>query len=127
MSTRPLPPPRYAYDPQWARQQIDEAVASRDLDTILVVLRRIIELHGIKPIAEHLGTNRNAIYRTLRPGGDPRLSFVLDLLRCLDAELARRGAPAPAAPHTAPNAPAAANSEWSTSAVYVRMLGPGRG
>jgi DNA-binding phage protein len=77
------PAPRYVYDPMWAARRLAEGLAQGQ-DAFLARLREVVDLHGIGPVAEHCGLDRQTLYRHIRRGGDPRLSVLASVLAALN-------------------------------------------
>ncbi len=76
-------------DPVEAAEYLDEAIKEGDKETFLLALRNVAEAHGgMKHIAEKANLNRVSLYRSLSRRGNPEITTVLSLLRCMGLRLA---------------------------------------
>ena len=63
------------------------ALEDPDLDAFLVAVRDVAKARGIANIAERAGLGRESLYKTLKPGAQPRFDTVRRLLAALGVKL----------------------------------------
>ncbi len=75
--------------PQEAAAYLDAALEEGDQDVFLLALRDVAEarLGGMSELAQQSGLNREALYRTLSPTGNPELSSLDKLLHAVGLRL----------------------------------------
>lgn len=66
---------------------ISDALASGDGTYIRHALNTAARARGMSHVAREAGVTREALYKALSPGGDPRLSTLLGVLKALDLKL----------------------------------------
>lgn len=72
------------------------ALEDPDPDAFLVAVRDIAKARGMAAIAEKSGLGRESLYKTLRPGAQPRFETMRRLLDALGVKLGAM----PPRPHT---------------------------
>ena len=76
-------------DPATAAAYINTAAREEDPAALLLALRNVAEAHGgIAKIAARAGLNRQQLYRTLSPDGNPELRSLAALLKAMGMRLA---------------------------------------
>ena len=75
-------------------EYLTAALEDPDLDAFLTAVRDVAKARGIATIAARSGLGRESLYKTLRPGAQPRFETVRRLLDALGVKL---GAVAPPA------------------------------
>jgi len=73
-------------DPQIAMNYLNAAMNDSP-EMFLVALRNVAEAHRMAKVAEDAGLTREALYRTLSEGGNPRLSSLLGILNAIGLRL----------------------------------------
>lgn len=63
------------------------ALEDPDPDAFLMAVRDVAKARGIANIAENAGLGRESLYKTLRPGAQPRFDTVRRLLDALGVKL----------------------------------------
>jgi probable addiction module antidote protein len=63
------------------------ALENPDPDVFLVAVRDVAKARGIATIAAKAGVGRESLYKTLRPGAQPRFDTVRRLLQALGVKL----------------------------------------
>ena len=63
------------------------ALEDSDPDAFLMAVRDVAKARGIANIAENAGLGRESLYKTLRPGAQPRFDTVRRLLDALGVKL----------------------------------------
>jgi probable addiction module antidote protein len=66
---------------------LDDAFESGDATYIAHALGVVARARGMTSIAREAGVTREALYRSLSEGGDPRLSTVIGVMRALGLHL----------------------------------------
>jgi len=62
-------------DAEFAASYLRDALEDGNAGVLLVALRRVAEAHGgMAKLAQATGLSREALYRTLSPSGNPRLT-----------------------------------------------------
>lgn len=69
-----------------------DAVKSGDPHYLAIALGTIARVRGMSGVAKQAGVTREALYKALSAGGDPRLSTFLGVIRALGLELTITGA-----------------------------------
>ena len=63
------------------------ALENPDQDAFLAAVRDVAKARGITQIAEQTGLGRESLYKTLRPGAQPRFDTVRRLIAALGVRL----------------------------------------
>ncbi len=63
------------------------ALDNPDQDACLIAVRDVAKARGIASVAAKAGVGRESLYKTLRPGAQPRFDTVRRLLAALDVKL----------------------------------------
>ncbi len=63
------------------------ALENSDPDAFLAAVRDVAKARGITQIAEQAGLGRESLYKTLRPGAQPRFDTVRRLIAALGVRL----------------------------------------
>jgi probable addiction module antidote protein len=63
------------------------ALADPDPDAFLMAVSDVAKARGISTVAENAGLGRESLYKTLRPGAQPRFDTVRRLLDALGVKL----------------------------------------
>lgn len=63
------------------------ALENPDPDAFLGAVRDVAKARGISTVAERAGLGRESLYKTLRPGAQPRFDTIRRLLIALDVRL----------------------------------------
>jgi probable addiction module antidote protein len=80
-------------DPEAASAYLDEALKDEDIHVFLLALRDIAEANGgIGTIARKAHLNRESLYRTLSPTGNPKITSLKALMGACGLELSVRPA-----------------------------------
>ncbi|WP_413457982.1 addiction module antidote protein [Herbaspirillum huttiense] len=66
---------------------LQTALEENDPDFLMAALNDVIRAQGIAEVAGKAGLGRESLYKTLKPGAEPRLGTVLRLLGALDLRL----------------------------------------
>ena len=79
-------------DAETAALYLEEALAAGDREAFKLALRHVAEarLGGIAPLAEAAGLNRETLYRTLSPRGNPTLETLTRILCAMGLSVAVR-------------------------------------
>ena len=64
------------------------ALENPDPDAFLAAVRDVAKARGISAVAESAGLGRESLYKTLKPGAQPRFDTIRRLLIALDVRLA---------------------------------------
>jgi probable addiction module antidote protein len=81
--TTPFDPATYLRDEAEQARLLDDALASGEVAYIAGALGVIARARGMTQVAQEAGVTREALYKALSPGGDPRLSTLLGVVRAL--------------------------------------------
>ena len=68
-------------------EYLTAALEDPDLDAFLVAIRDVAKARGIANIAERAGLGRESLYKTLKPGAQPRFDTIRRLLAALGVKL----------------------------------------
>ena len=68
-------------------EYLTAALEDPDLDAFLVAVRDVAKARGIANIAERAGLGRESMYKTLKPGAQPRFDTIRRLLAALGVKL----------------------------------------
>lgn len=75
-------------DPKEAAAYLNAALDDEDPEVFLLALKDIAEAHGgISKLAKHTELNRESLYRTLSPRGNPRLTSLIAILHACKLDL----------------------------------------
>lgn len=66
---------------------LEAALAENDPAFLMAALNDVIRARGIAEVASKAGLGRESLYKTLKPGAEPRLGTVLRLFGALDVRL----------------------------------------
>ncbi len=66
---------------------LEAAIAEDDPDFLAVALGDIARARGVSKFAEEAGISRDIIYKTFRPGGNPRLNTLSAATKVLGLKL----------------------------------------
>lgn len=66
---------------------LEAAIAEDDPDFLAVALGDIARARGVSRFAQEAGISRESIYRTFRPGGNPRLNTLSAATKVLGLKL----------------------------------------
>jgi probable addiction module antidote protein len=107
LKTKPFDAAEYLDDPESQAELLSDAFESGDAGYIAHALGVVARARGMTEIAREAGVTREALYKALTEGGDPRLSTLLGVTKALGVTLS-------AAPATAPEQPPPARSRASS-------------
>ena len=85
--TIPFDAAQHLTDKAAQRQLLSEAMASGDASVIAATLGLIARAQGMTRVAKVAGITREALYRSLSSGGDPRLSTLVGVTKALGLRL----------------------------------------
>ncbi len=68
-------------------EYLTAALENPNPDVFLVAVRDVAKARGIATVAEKAGVGRESLYKSLRPGAQPRFDTVRRLLRALGVKL----------------------------------------
>jgi len=68
-------------------EYLTAALEDSDLNAFLVAVRDVAKARGIANIAERAGLGRESLYKTLKPGAQPRFDTIRRLLAALGVKL----------------------------------------
>lgn len=77
----------YLDNPDTIAEYLTAALENPDTDAFLVAVRDIAKAQGISNVAEIAGLGRESLYKTLKPGAQPRFDTVRRLLSALGVQL----------------------------------------
>ncbi len=63
------------------------ALENPDPDAFLMAIRDVAKARGMTAVAEKTGLGRESLYKTLKPGAQPRFDTIRRLLGALDVRL----------------------------------------
>jgi len=92
--TLPFDPATYLADPADQAELLSDALATGDASYIAHALGTIARARGLSSVARGAGVTREALYKSLTRGGDPKLTTVMGLLRTMNIRLVATSAPA---------------------------------
>jgi|SRR6187401_1213877 probable addiction module antidote protein len=94
MATKTIPfdPAEHLASPEDQADLLNDALATGDTVYIANALGTIARARGMSEVARGAGVTREALYKSLTPKGDPKLSTLLGVLRTLDLKLTARPA-----------------------------------
>ncbi len=80
-------------NPKEAAAYLNAALEDEDTRVFLIALKDIAEAHGgISKLAKETDLNRESLYRTLSPRGNPRWQSLLAILQACDLHITIRPA-----------------------------------
>ena len=80
-------------DPEFAAEYLKAAIEDSDEPKVLLLaLRHIALANGIAKVAKAAGVQRESLYRTLSPRGNPRLSTLIAVAKAVGLKLTVRAA-----------------------------------
>ena len=85
--TLPFDAAQYLTSPEAQAELIADALETGDATYIATALGTIARARGMTKIAPEAGVTREALYKALAAGGDPRLSTLLGVMRALGIKL----------------------------------------
>jgi probable addiction module antidote protein len=74
-------------DPEYAAEYLNAAIVE-DREVFLLALRNVAEAQGMAALAKKAHVNRESLYRTLSPKGNPQLSTLEAVLAVFGLQLA---------------------------------------
>lgn len=77
----------YLDNPDTIAEYLAAALENPDTDAFLVAVRDVAKAQGISNVAETAGLGRESLYKTLKPGAQPRFDTVRRLLAALGVRL----------------------------------------
>jgi len=80
-------PANYLDSKETMAAYLQTALEENDPDFLMAALNDVIRAQGIAEVAGKAGLGRESLYKTLKPGAEPRLGTVLRLLGALDLRL----------------------------------------
>jgi probable addiction module antidote protein len=82
-------------DPKEAAAYLNAALEDEDSRVFLVALKDIAEAHGgLNKVAQEADLNRESLYKTLSPKGNPRLQSLIAILQACHLDISIRPAAA---------------------------------
>ncbi|WP_307275629.1 addiction module antidote protein [Labrys wisconsinensis] len=87
LETFPFDAAHYLTDPEAQAELLTDAIESGDANYIAVALGTVARARGMTQVAKEAGVTREALYKSLGPDGDPRLSTLLGVLKALGVKL----------------------------------------
>jgi probable addiction module antidote protein len=89
MATKTLPfdAAQYLTSTEAQAELIADAFESGDVTYIATAIGTVARARGMTQIAREAGVTREALYKSLATGGDPRLSTVLGVMKALGIRL----------------------------------------
>lgn len=76
-------------DPAFAAEYLRAALEenAEEPSALLIALRRVAEAHGIQRVADRAGINRESLYRSLSPRGNPTVKTLSAVLKAVGLRL----------------------------------------
>jgi probable addiction module antidote protein len=95
MATKTLPfdAAQYLNSPESQAELLTDALESGDAGYIANALGVIARARGMTEVARGAGVTREALYKTLSPDGDPKLTTLLGVIKSLGFKLSAQTAP----------------------------------
>lgn len=87
LKTKPFDAARYLDTPESQAELLSDAFATGDAGYIANALGVIARARGMSQVAKDAGVTREALYRSLSPDGDPKLSTLLSVVKALGVHL----------------------------------------
>lgn len=84
---KPFDASDYLDDEEVIAQYLAAALQNPDPDVFLAAVRDVAKARGISALASSAGVGRESLYKTLRPGAQPRFETVRRLLDALGVKL----------------------------------------
>src|ERR1700759_2944709 len=72
---------------EFAAHYLKEALEDGDPQVLLVALRRLAQARGVARVAKAAGVERESLYRTPSPRGNPRMSTLLAVIKAIGLKL----------------------------------------
>ena len=88
IKTEPFDAARYLTSAESQTDLIADALETGDVAYIATALGTIARARGMTKVAKEAGVTREALYKALAAGGDPRLSTLLGVMKALGVKLA---------------------------------------
>ena len=88
--TTPFDSTRYLGSAESQAELLTDALESGDAGYVANALGVIARARGMAGVARGAGVTREALYKTLSPNGDPKLTTLLGVIRSLGFKLAVR-------------------------------------
>jgi probable addiction module antidote protein len=85
--TTPFDAARYLTSPEAQAELLSDALESGDAAYIANALGVIARARGMTEVARGAGVTREALYKTLSPEGDPKLTTLLGVMKALGFRL----------------------------------------
>jgi probable addiction module antidote protein len=80
-----------AEDPEFAIEYLTNALSSGEQILALLALRRVAEAYGMAHIAEVARINRENLYRSLSPRGNPKMKTIMAVIQAIRQKLPAPG------------------------------------
>jgi probable addiction module antidote protein len=87
LKTKPFDAAEYLDDPESQAELLSDAFNSGDAGYITHALGVIARARGMTNVARKAGVTREALYKALSNGGDPKLSTLLGVTKALGVKL----------------------------------------
>lgn len=87
IETIPFDPAEHLGSPEGQAELLADAFASGDPSYIANALGIVARARGMTAVAKEAGVTREALYKALRPDGDPRLSTLLGVTKALGVKI----------------------------------------
>lgn len=87
IETLPFDAAKYLGSEEAQAELIADALKSGNTDYIAIAIGTVARARGMTKIAKEAGVSREALYKGLAEGGDPRLSTLMGVLRALGMKL----------------------------------------
>ena len=83
----PFDPSDYLDSEETIAEYLTAALENPDPDAFLIAVRDVAKARGITKVAADAGLGRESLYKTLKPGAQPRFDTVRRLLEALGVRL----------------------------------------
>lgn len=90
--TKPFDAARYLGSPRAQAELLSDALETGDAGYIANALGVIARARGMTKVARGAGVTREALYKTLSPDGDPKLTTLLGVVKSLGFKLSAQRA-----------------------------------
>jgi probable addiction module antidote protein len=87
LSLTPFDASDYLDNEETIAEYLAAALENPDSDAFLTAVRDVAKARGIAQVAEHAGLGRESLYKTLKPGAQPRFDTVRRLITALGVRL----------------------------------------
>lgn len=87
LKTKPFDAARYLDTPESQAELLSDAFSTGDASYIANALGVVARARGMSQVAKDAGVTREALYRSLSPDGDPKLSTLLSVIKALGVHL----------------------------------------